>query len=316
MEQHEVLNVTTLPPREKHPAIFAKFEALNPGGSLVIRNDHDPKPLYYQMLAELGPVFSWNYLQQGPEEWQVKITKNQGKDQSTVGEIAASDMRKAEVFKKFGIDFCCGGKKTLKEACDEKQLDPEKIESALDEVAEQTSGQLRFNQWNLTTLADYIIDNHHGYVRQTLPEIKKFAHKVAQVHGDQHPELKEIRELSGNLAEELTAHMQKEEQILFPYIQKMEEGQKEGKVETPPFGSIRNPIRMMESEHDSAGNNIEKIKALSNDFTPPQDACNSFRFLFHLLKDFKADLNQHIHLENNILFPKAIEMEKQLLANS
>jgi regulator of cell morphogenesis and NO signaling len=309
-----ILNVTLLEPRQKHPTIFARFDELSEGGSLTIHNDHDPKPLYYQLLGERGNIFKWEYLEQGPEWWDVKISKNiSGSNDETLGEIAVKDLRKAEIFKKYGLDFCCGGKKTVKEACAEKGLDVTKIEQELqqaDKVFETRA--LPYNEWNLDFLTDYIINTHHSYVRKQLPEILKYMDKVAEVHGSQHPELAKIKLLVHEVSDELTPHMVKEEKVLFPFIKKLVSADKEAiaAVEAQ-LGTVQNPINMMEMEHEMVGKNMEEIRTLSHNYALPADGCASYSLLYKMLEEFESDLHIHIHLENNILFPKALKIEKE-----
>jgi regulator of cell morphogenesis and NO signaling len=312
----ETLDVTQIEPRLKHPTIFERFDALTGGQAFIIHNDHDPKPLYYQLIAERGQTFDWEYLKEGPAVWEVRISKlNTGESPSSIGELVAEDFRKAEVFRKFGLDFCCGGNKSLKEACAEKGIDANKVETALSEVENQPqTNQHDFKNWKLDFLVDYIMNTHHKYVEEAIPMLYEFSAKVANVHGDHHPEVVEIAEYFNAVAEELKMHMHKEENILFPYIKGLVLAKKQGNpVDPSPFGSIENPIRMMESEHVSAGGNFDKIHELSSSFTPPEDACSSYSVLYGKLDEFEKDLHQHIHLENNILFPKAIALEKELL---
>lgn len=312
----ETLNVTVIEPRLKHPTIFEKFDALEGGEAFVIHNDHDPKPLYYQLIGERGETFEWEYLLNGPEIWEVKISKlKTGETPSSIGELVASDYRKAEVFSKFGLDFCCGGKKSIKEACEEKGLDTVEVERALKAVEDEPqSNETDVSNWELDFLADYIVNTHHKYVENALPMLDEFSSKVARVHGNSHPEVVLIAEHYNLVANELRAHMPKEEQILFPYIKEMVAAKKQGTDLNPAgFGSIANPIKMMEDEHTSAGENMEKIRDLSSDFTLPEDACSSYGVLFGKLEEFEKDLHRHIHLENNVLFKKAIELEKELL---
>lgn len=312
----EKLDVTIIEPKLKHPAIFERFDALSAGEAFIIHNDHDPKPLYYQLIAERGQIFDWEYLEEGPNIWEVKISKLYiGEPPSTIGELVAADFRKAEVFKKFGLDFCCGGNKSLKEACDEKGIDVNMVETSLSLVENQPKGsQQDFISWELDFLADYIVNTHHKYVTEALPKLSEFSINVAKVHGDFHPEVVEIAELFNAIAEELNMHMSKEEHDLFPCIKELAVAKREKTAMEPfRFGSIENPIRLMESEHVSAAGNMAKIHELSNAFSPPEDASSSYRVLFSKLEEFENDLHQHIHLENNILFPKAIELEKVLL---
>lgn len=218
-------------PRLKHPAIFEAFDVLDKGEAIIIRNDHDPRPLYYQLAAERGNTFSWVYLLSGPEVWEVEIRKHKaGMQLETVGEIAAADLAKGEVFKKYGIDFCCGGKKTLEEACSEKGLDVLKIRGELDNAAGKTSVLPKhdFNSWSLTFLSDYIVNVHHSYVKQTIPVLIDLGEKVSGHHGKTNPELVEVKNKVKELVNELTVHMKKEEMILFPYIKELENNKNSG----------------------------------------------------------------------------------------
>jgi regulator of cell morphogenesis and NO signaling len=316
METIEILDVTVIEPRLKHPTIFEKFDALIGGQAFIIHNDHDPKPLYYQLLGERGNIFKWEYLENGPETWKVRITKYAADVKpETIGELVAKDFRRAEVFKKYGIDFCCGGKKTLEKACSEKGLDVVRIEDELKGLEQETKGNSNdFKSWDPGFLADYILNTHHKYVNSAIPVIYEYTQKVANVHGDRNPEVVKIAETFLELMNELNRHMCKEEDILFPYIKELALAKKNGtRLPSPGFGTVENPVRMMEHEHDVAGDLMLQIKNLSNDFTPPQNACTTFRLSYAKLKEFEEDLHTHIHLENNILFPAAIKLEKELI---
>lgn len=307
------LFVPELQPALKHPTIFRKFDSLKEGESFLIINDHDPKPLYYQLLAERGNIFSWNYLEQGPEVWKVHIKKNDTTTGETVGQIAAKDIRKAEVFKKYGIDFCCGGKKSLKQVCEEKGLDLAAVESALENVNKTARVSENYDRWNPDFLADYIFNKHHQYYYDEAPIIAELVTKVAGHHGEKHPELQEVYRLFVTLAQELNAHFAKEEKVLFPFIKALVRVKQSGNVEelTNQF-SISGPVQMMEADHDAAGEILAELNEVTNNYAAPADACNSFQFLYRKLKELEDDLHQHIHLENNILFPKALALEKEL----
>ncbi|HMW66141.1 MAG TPA: iron-sulfur cluster repair di-iron protein [Chitinophagaceae bacterium] len=312
-----ILNVTLLEPRQKHPTIFNRFDELNEGESLIIHNDHDPKPLYYQLLGERGNIFNWEYLEQGPQWWKIKITRRiSGENEETLGEIAAKDLRKAQIFRKYGLDFCCGGKKTVKEACSEKGLDVAKIEQELLQADKVVSSRpLPYNEWELDFLADYIVNTHHSYVKKNLPDILAYANKVARVHGSRHPELLPVRELVEEVYNEMMNHMVKEERILFPYIKDIVTAQKNTQpLQASHFGTVQNPINMMEMEHEVVGKNMEEIRTLTQNYVLPDDACASYSLLYRMLDEFEEDLHIHVHLENNILFPKALKAEQQLNA--
>ncbi len=311
-----ILNVTLLEPRQKHPTIFVRFDELAEGESLTIHNDHDPKPLYYQLLGERGNIFTWEYQEQGPEWWIVSITKRiTGENEETLGQIATKDLRKAQVFKKYGLDFCCGGKKTVKEACAEKGLDVTKVEQELKAADKMpTSRPIPYNDWSPDFLADYIVNTHHSYVIKTLPDLLTYADKVKNVHGMQHPELVRINQLVQDINAELTTHMIKEEKVLFPYIKSLVAAQKNTQpLQAAHFGTVQNPINMMELEHEMVGKNLEDIRKLTQNYTLPAEACASYSLLYKMLDEFEEDLHLHIHLENNILFPKALEIEKQAI---
>lgn len=308
------LDVTLLEPKQKHPVIFVRFDALTEGESLCLYNDHDPKPLYHQLLGERGNVFDWEYLEKGPEWWKVKITRRKsGERDETLGRVAAKDLRKAEVFKKYGLDFCCGGKKTVKEACAEKGLDVAKIEKELLLIDKTPATRpLPYNEWGLDFLADYIVNTHHRYVKKELPDLTEYAGKVAKVHGEQHPELLMINQLVNDINAEMTAHMAKEEKVLFPYIKSLVANKEDKSLITVPhFGTVQNPVRIMEMEHEMVGKNLDRIRTLSSDYTMPHDACASYSLLYRKLSEFEDDLHLHVHLENNILFPKAVELENK-----
>ncbi|HNP07804.1 MAG TPA: iron-sulfur cluster repair di-iron protein [Cyclobacteriaceae bacterium] len=234
--------------------------------------------------------------------------------EKTISEIVADDYRAAQVFKNHSIDFCCKGNRSVGEACEEKNIDANKLLEEIEQVKQnKPSSTTDFKKWPLDLLADYIEKTHHRYVEEKLPILKQYLHKLCQVHGDRHPELFEISEEFNMSAGELAAHMKKEEFILFPYIRKMAKS-KESKttLDAPNFGTVQNPVQMMMDEHTTEGDRFEKISKLSNKYTPPADGCNTYRVTYALLNEFEEDLHLHIHLENNILFPKAIEMEKEL----
>ncbi len=307
MNEQNFIDVTVIEPRLKHPSIFNAFDGINSGEAIVIHNDHDPKPLYYQLLGERGNCFSWTYLANGPEIWEVEIRKNDDKaGQETLGEIAAKDMRKADVFKKMGLDFCCGGKKTLEEACLEKGLDVMRVKDELKFAETKARGQYDFTSWKPSFLADYIVNVHHSYVNENGPVLKDLADKVASHHGRSMPYLQEVNKKVRELVCELTTHLKKEEQVLFPYIKSLEANAKEDKG----FSTVQDPIWVMERDHEVAGEIMRDLRELTTDFTKPAGACNSVGLLMHKLNEFESDLHIHIHLENNILFPKALEMER------
>ena len=232
----------------------------------------------------------------------------------TVRDYAIETPQTIPVFEKLGIDFCCGGNRPLDEACAAANLNLDSVlqslEKALAEPVRPSDRQLRAG--SLAELMAHIVKTHHVYVRTQVPEISKLAEKVYGKHGANHPELATIRNIFQRLGQELMTHLMKEENILFPYIERMEEAVIQGDpILPPPFGTVANPVRMMEHEHDDAGIALKSLRETSNGYTPPTDACVSFQALYTALQNFEKDLHQHIHLENNVLFLRAVEMESQ-----
>ncbi len=232
----------------------------------------------------------------------------------SVGQIVAEDYRTAQIFKDHKIDFCCNGGRTVQQVADEKNLDAQALFDEIAKVQEvKAEGAIDFESWPLDLLADYVVKTHHRYCEKQIPVLKPYLDKIAKVHGKHHPELLEIKSLFDQVAGDMSAHMKKEELILFPFIKKLVKAQAE-RV-TPQLGrSVENPVNMMMHEHDDQGEAFRKIAELSNDYTLPADGCNTYRVTLGLLQEYEDDLHKHIHLENNILFPKAVALEKELMA--
>ena len=234
-------------------------------------------------------------------------------DSKTVAEFVTKNIKTADVFKKHGIDFCCGGGVTIKEACKKSAVDFDTLITELNLVESTNSFLNDYNKWELDFLIDFIQNTHHKYVDENLTLLKQYVDKVAQAHGDNHPEIFEIQELIHVVSDELTTHMKKEELLLFPFIKKLVRAKREHtKIEKPYFDSVNNPIQMMEEDHDHAGDIFKRISKLTNAYQTPEDACNTFKALYAKLEEFEDDLYQHVHLENNILFPKARYIESRL----
>lgn len=315
MSVTHTLDVTRIEPRLKHPTIFEHFDALREGESFVIHNDHDPKPLYYQLLGERGDIFTWEYQQQGPAVWLVKIEKKRsGSGEATIGSLAAADLRKAEVFKKFGLDFCCGGNKSLKQACEEAKVSLEAVEAELDaREGQEVKASEDFNNWELDFLADYIVNVHHKYVTESMPMLNDLSWRIAQHHGGAHPELHAIGQHVTTLLSEMRHHQVKEEKVLFPFIRQLVQCKRENRpAGNPPLGTVESPVQTMVDEHGNVARHLHALEELSDNYNVPADGCESYRLYFHKLQELDEDLHQHIHLENNILFPRSVELEKEL----
>ena len=239
----------------------------------------------------------------------MKIDKN-----NTVAEVVSENIKASNIFKKHGIDFCCGGGISIEKACAKNNVDYKTLEQELIAVDEIPNRSHDYNSWDLDFLIDHIVNIHHSYVEESLPIILQYSNKVATVHGHHYTEVIEINKLFTEAANELAGHMKKEELILFPFMKQLIFADKDGtEAPQPPFGTVNNPINMMEAEHEHVGEIFKTIAKLTNNYTPPEDACNTFRALYASLDEFEQDLHQHIHLENNILHPKVIALENKLL---
>ena len=224
----------------------------------------------------------------------------------TIGEIVAQDYRTASVFQSHGIDFCCKGGRTVNEVCDNKNLETAALVQELQDATTSKDPAADYRTWPLDLLADYIEKRHHRYIAQKSPELMQYLNKLCKVHGERHPELFGIRDEFASMASELASHMQKEELVLFPFVRKLATEQQPA---PPPFGTVQNPIRMMMYEHSVEGDRLARITELTSGYTTPADGCTTYRVAFAMLKEFEEDLHHHIHLENNILFPRAIQLE-------
>ncbi len=234
-------------------------------------------------------------------------------NKKTIGDYVANDFRTAALFSKYGIDFCCKGNRTLVEACEKKAISSAVLEKEINAILNTANDQtIDFKSWSLDLLVDYIEKKHHRYVEEKSSVLYMFLDKLGIVHGGRHPELLEINKLFIAGAGELAKHMKKEELILFPFIKKMVIAQRTNQaIAVPHFGTIDNPIAMMRNEHSIEGERFAKIAELTHNYTPPTEACETYKVTFAMLKEFETDLHKHIHLENNILFPGAHELEQQ-----
>lgn len=235
----------------------------------------------------------------------------------TIREIAVELPQTTRVFESFKIDYCCGGRKMFFDACRNAGADPEKVIEGLKNVLDtkSASGSERLTPEPLTELIDHILEKHHRFTHDELRNLPPLMEKVVRVHGDHHPELNELKELLASLANDLSMHMYKEENVLFPYIKDVDSAVARGtSVGYPPFGTVQHPIRMMMSEHDTAGDILKEMRRLSNDYAIPDGACPSYAGLYNRLEALEHDLHEHIHLENNVLFPGAAELEKNAFA--
>jgi regulator of cell morphogenesis and NO signaling len=235
---------------------------------------------------------------------------NQRMAPPTVGEIVATDFRAAAVFERFGIDFCCGGRQVLTDACTGASVNPDDVVRALEALPQVAEGATDdVNQWPLDRLIDHIISTHHAYVRSAVPTITRYLVKLADGHGARHGTLATVATSFDALARDLGQHMMKEEQVLFPYIRELAMTAAGGRHVRSPFGTVENPIRMMEREHRQADDTLDIIRQLTNDYVAPASSCANYGVCMAELERFERDLHRHVHLENNVLFPKAIALE-------
>jgi regulator of cell morphogenesis and NO signaling len=231
-------------------------------------------------------------------------------NEKTLGEFVTDNYRNALVFEKYQLDFCCNGKRSLQLACREKGIDEMEVINELASIAPSERSCCTFNPESapLSELAGYIINTHHNYVKNELPRITGQLQKVASKHGQRYPKIVEVAKLFGELKIEFEHHMQKEETILFPRIKKLEELGLSGRLVKMDLPLLKSPIEVMEHEHDHSGAVMEVIRKLTDNYTPPMGACTTYKVALAALETFEMDLHQHVHLENNILFPRALDL--------
>lgn len=235
------------------------------------------------------------------------------RETDSVGEWVATDFRLANVFTEHGIDFCCGGDISVGQACADKGISVETLLRDVKTAQATAAVGEQYNEWSIDFLSEYIVNQFHAYTRRMLPQLLQYADAVANAHGAQHPETITIAAMLPSLAQEMIDHMQSEEDQLYPYVKQLVQGAASGKLPaTPPFGSAAELIVEMDHEHEETGGALEEMARLSDNFAVPEDACNTYRALYGFLTEFEATTKKHIHLENNILFPKAIRLEAEL----
>lgn len=231
---------------------------------------------------------------------------------NTVGELVVERPSRARVFERFGIDYCCGGKMSLQQACQKQGIDPQAVLAALEQVSESPETDVRdWSTATLSELADHVEATHHAYLKREFPRLEFLTGRVAERHGDVRPELRKLHEVFLAFKSDLEAHMAKEEKVLFPMCRQLGNA-----VSAPEFhcGSVSNPVAVMVREHDHAGEDLRQMRKLTGGYVPPEDACNTYRAMLSGLADLEADMHQHVHFENHVLFPKAIAAESPLTA--
>jgi regulator of cell morphogenesis and NO signaling len=231
----------------------------------------------------------------------------------TLGDLVTDDARAGAVLSRFGLDFCCGGHQTLADAAARCQVPLGPIVDALDALASSAPVEAP-ERPELDALTRHIVSVHHSYVREITPTLTAWLDKLVRRHGERHPELTALREVFAHLSDELAVHMVKEENVLFPYIDDLARAARGGaRLPASPFGTVLNPVRAMEHDHRDAGESLARLRTLTSDFTPPADACATYRLCFAELERFEIDLKTHVHLENHVLFPETVELEQRLI---
>ena len=226
----------------------------------------------------------------------------------TLAQIVTNNYKAASIFEKHHLDFCCKGKRTLEQACSESDIKIEEVIEQLEKAGDINDSKTNYNELSLAQLSEHIVSTHHNYVKNEMPALLGYLQKVASKHGDRHPEMNKVFQIFVAVKEEMEFHMQKEEMVLFPRIKDIENQIQEGKKVVINSSYLQSPINMMEQEHDHAGSMLAEISNLTNNYNPPADACTTYQLSFASLQAFELDLHHHVHLENNILFPKALKM--------
>jgi len=234
--------------------------------------------------------------------------------ETELGVLVAANNRVAPVLERFGLDYCCHGHQTLGDAAHQQGVAVEDVLRAIEAAGAPGAGERDLDTWHdLGELTEHIVNTHHHYVREICPTLRAWLDKLVARHGDRHPELAKIRQVFMAVSDEMAAHMVKEENILFPYVEELAAAKRTGaRLPGSPFGTVQNPIRVMEDDHQVVGDLVAQIGQLTGGYQPPADGCTTYQLCFSELKRFEADLHRHVHLENNILFPGAVELEQTL----
>jgi regulator of cell morphogenesis and NO signaling len=315
MEIPEILDVTTIEPSLKHNIIFERFDTLKPGAFFVMHNNNDPEPIYHQLLAEHGENFTWKPLEKGPDMWRVKIKKKiVAYKEETIGDIVARDYGNALIFKQFGIDFTCGGKRTVNEACEQKGIQAEQVNKLLASAIQSARHpEMDYQNWEIGLLCKYVINLHHQYIKTNGPFMLELAQKLIKTYGEKHPEIIAVAGIFEKAGKLLTLNIAKEEEELFPYITLLNTAHKNGTIiKAAAFGPVSSAVYLVEADHQKVAIYFEQLRALTHNYQVPPYVLHGFEILYKMLQDYEADLHLHLHLENNILFPKAIQMENEM----
>ncbi|MEO5783393.1 MAG: iron-sulfur cluster repair di-iron protein [Ginsengibacter sp.] len=231
----------------------------------------------------------------------------------SLSDIVNEQFQAASIFEKYHLDYCCKGRRSLQKACEDENLPVDKIIADLQNIFTTSKNEMDFNSIKLYQLADYIVQTHHGYVKKESPLIIAYLQKVCSKHADKHLELHQVNKLFTEVADEMVEHMRKEEVILFPRIKQLEQnGFEPIAAATQAIGYFEMPFMILENEHEDAGNKLDAIRKLTNNYTPPEDSCTTYKLMYACLHAFETDLHQHVHLENVILFPKVLMLEKEI----
>ena len=233
---------------------------------------------------------------------------------TSIRDIVVADFRAASVFHTFDIDFCCAGDRTVADVCREKNLDAGSVLAEIEKACARPDTEApRFEMWEAPALIEYIVERHHAYVRAALPAILAHVQRVADAHGERHPELHDVAEVMTRVAADMLVHVAREEAILFPYVERLFHAVNDDRlVRDAFFGSVVNPVSMMERDHEAAGRSMALVRELTDGYRVPEDACTTYRICLQELERFERDLHTHVHLENNILFPAALDLETRL----
>lgn len=296
----EILDVTRIEPKLKHPTIFKHFDDLEAGESFIIDNDHDPKPLYYQLLGERGNIFKWEYLQQGPLRWQVKIAKNKNEEQKNAAAVSEKDLRKATVFKAKGIDYSCNTGKAS-----EKISEGEKKHTPLPGI----------DKLELNFLSAYIVNTYHAYIKNNAEVITGLAEKVAERHGSQYPQLNRLAQSIPAFFKSLHVHIDKEDNAVLPAIKQIASAENSAvEDEITDLDIIKQSLLLLQKEHVIITEDLEYFRRLTNNYTLPDGACNSFTYFYQKLEELHSTLTHCMHVEEDILFPKVAALEAETAA--